>query len=69
MRDETDLRKMLGLAGLTMMLAVVIYAAYYRFSHPDLTETRLVLHCWPLVFPFFGGGAVVKLFLLDKERK
>ena len=24
---------------------------------------------WPLVFPFFGGGAVVKLFLLDKERK
>lgn len=55
-RSREQAKRLVGWLCLVIVLAVVVYCAYYRFTHADMTETRLFLQLWPVAIPFFAAG-------------
>lgn len=52
-------------AGYLLLIAVAIYATWYRFSNPTLTETQLFLALWPTVIPGLLGAFMAVAFSND----
>ena len=64
--DRNQAKRLAGWICLVAVLFCMLYCVYYRFSHPDLTETRLFLRLWPLVPVFLGGGIGFRFLMLEE---
>lgn len=54
-------KKIFMVLGCFMELAGAVVVTYTRFSHPALTETQLLINCWPS----FGLAILLILAGLD----
>lgn len=58
-KSKLTFRKFVGYMSILVFAACFVYAIVYKFSHVDMTDTRIFLNIWPMYIPLLLslGGA------------